>query len=56
MSTQNITSIVPTEGGCIVTFQTHSQGEVSYFYSLLDGAAEILAGADPGQYSGQRLS
>jgi hypothetical protein len=54
MSRENIVSITPTEVGVIVTFQTHTQGEISYLYDLIDGA-QILAGADPLQFSGTRL-
>lgn len=55
MSTQNIKQIVPVEGGVIVVFETHSQGDLSYFYSIFDGAEEIMNGADPAPYNGVRM-
>jgi hypothetical protein len=54
MSTANIKQIIPVEGGCIVTFETRTQGDVSYFYSE-PGATAILHGDDPAQYDGVRM-
>lgn len=54
MSTANITDITPVEGGCIVTFQTKDGGIRSYLY-MGDDALEILRGADPAGFAGQRI-
>ena len=61
MSTANITSIIPIPGGdevmCSVTFECrHGQGETRTYVYVGRAAEDILAGADPAAYAGERIS
>jgi hypothetical protein len=53
MSRANITSMLSTELGLLVTFQVHGGGETTRTY-LFDPIAgeQILAGADPKDFQG----
>ena len=54
MSTANIISVVPTEAGIVVTFQTKDGGSRAYLYEGT-AAEAILRGADPAGYRGERI-
>jgi hypothetical protein len=55
MSTENILNIVPTKTAVYVVFRVHGgEGQRTYEYNLSDGLA-IIGGADPAQFSGERV-
>lgn len=61
MSTGNIVSIVPIPGGdeamCSVTFECrHGNAETRTYLYVGDAAIAILAGQDPANFSGERIS
>ena len=56
MSTANIVGRpIPTPDGCNVVFHCHGGDTLEYSYGWFDGAAEILGGVSPADYSGQRV-
>jgi hypothetical protein len=54
LSRENIVSIVPSRGGCVVTFKTRSGENIAYEYGAAEAVA-IMAGEDPGGFSGERV-
>jgi len=55
MSTRNIIKQLPTQHGLYVTFACKNGEQRTYRYSLHEGA-QILAGADPKNFSGELTS
>jgi hypothetical protein len=55
MSTRNIIRKLPTKHGLYLTFACKNGEERTYKYSLHEGA-QILAGADPKNFSGELTS
>lgn len=55
MSRANIVAMAPTPAGLLVGFQTRDGGMLVYLYEGSDAEA-ILAGADPAEFAGVRVS